>query len=618
LKYKISLVQINEQYGKNTILPLAIGMLWCYAIKHKEVQEKFILDQIVYIKEDLEKQAQLLSCSDVVVMSTYLWNYNYQTQLAQRIKKLNPNCYIVAGGPGVEASDFWIKNYNSVDLKLHGEGEESFLSLLLQFPNIDPASIPGAHTKTASNNLPDRIKNLDSSTSPYLTGFYDSLVDDIVANGNIIQAIIQTNRGCPYHCSFCESGDDYKNKIFELDFQRICDEFTWCAKNKVEYIMLADDNFGILPRDVELFKHVIDLKKTYGYPKILETYLAKNSHSRVLEIAELDTQHQTHLIKGITVALQSLNPPTLEAIKRYNVDENKAKNYVSRLNHIGKSTYSELIWPLPYETYDTFIAGINQLMELELDNWVGVYPLNIFGDQVGIYKEFIKDFQIFKNNPQGTSSSVEEISMVSATTWATEQEVISGHMFYFWTVVLIYFGFGRYAINQISKELNISKTQVIQDFITYIESDSKMVLYQWNKKMQNYTKNWLKGKHNQFDIFQNCDTSMWLLYTYLACWIYNNKSQFNQELAQFIKYKNLNEFESVMQINDAGVVAKDQKYPYTIKVKDRTLRIEKKHPDEILETDYDFCHFYYHQKRKNGWHRTQVVDVSTNMVLDTL
>lgn len=618
MRYKISLVQINEQYGKNTILPLAIGMLWCYAIKNPQIKEKFDLDQVIYLKGNLQEQAELLSRSDIVAMSTYLWNYNYQTQLAQLIKKINPRCYILAGGPGVEASDFWIKNRNCVDLKIHGEGEESFLSLLLQFPNIDANSIPGAHTKNIANPLPDRIKNLDSTTSPYLTGFYDSMVNDIVSQGNIIQAIIQTNRGCPYHCSFCESGDDYKNKIFELDFQRICDEFTWCAKNKVEYIMLADDNFGILKRDVDLFKHVINLKKTYGYPQILETYLAKNSHSRVLEIAELDTQHQTHLIKGITVALQSLNPTTLEAIERYNVDEDKAKNYVNRLNQIGKSTYSELIWPLPYETLDTFIAGINQLMEMKLDNWVGVYPLNIFGDQVGIYKNFIKDFQIFKNNPQGTSTGVEEINMVNATTWATEEQVVDGHVFYFWTVVLVYFGFGRYVINQIVKDFSLSKTQVIQNFINYIQNHPDLILHTWHQKIQTSTENWLKGKHNNFDIFQNHDTSMWLLYTYLASWIYKNKTQFDLELRTFAQHKKLNNIDSVMQINGAGVVAKNQKYPYTVTVNDRTLRVEKKHPDEVFETDYDFCHFYYHQKRKNGWHRTQLIDVSTNKVLDTL
>src|SRR5437867_3804541 len=42
---------------------------------------------------------------DVLGLSCYIWNWELQCQIAARVKALNPNCLVVAGGPQPDYKD---------------------------------------------------------------------------------------------------------------------------------------------------------------------------------------------------------------------------------------------------------------------------------------------------------------------------------------------------------------------------------------------------------------------------------------------------------------------------------------------------------------------------------
>ena len=62
--------------------------------------------------------------------------------------------------------------------------------------------------------------------------------------------------------------------------------------------------------------------------------------------------------KGITIALQSMNQKTLDAVKRKNMDDGKLADFLKKYNEYDLPSYMELILGLPEETTETFVDGI--------------------------------------------------------------------------------------------------------------------------------------------------------------------------------------------------------------------------------------------------------------------
>ena len=149
MTHSIALVQANDIIGNNVRLPLAIGVLWQQAMTSTLNSSKWKLEKIVHTKLPVDDTAQQLSHCDVVAFSCYVWNFEYHMQLAQAIKKINPACFVVVGGPQIHTGfvDFWSAWEHCIDFVLLGEGDNSFCQLLEQWPAQQCSDIPGAWTK---------------------------------------------------------------------------------------------------------------------------------------------------------------------------------------------------------------------------------------------------------------------------------------------------------------------------------------------------------------------------------------------------------------------------------------------------------------------------------------
>ena len=108
--------------------------------------------------------------------------------------------------------------------------------------------------------------------SPYLTGLFDNYGDAPVTS-----ITIETNRGCPYGCTFCDWGSATMSRIRKFDLDRVFAELEWAAQRGIAGIGFADANFGILERDVAIAEKVAELKATYGFPLHCATNYAKNT-----------------------------------------------------------------------------------------------------------------------------------------------------------------------------------------------------------------------------------------------------------------------------------------------------------------------------------------------------
>tara|TARA_B100002019_G_scaffold135269_1_gene116620 strand:- start:16437 stop:18449 length:2013 start_codon:yes stop_codon:yes gene_type:complete len=424
----VYLFEINDILANQAKLPYSTGLIWSYCSTIPEIDNAYTLGNLFFWRQSTEDYLKQIENPSVVGFSCFVWNWTSNIEMAKAIKDKYPDCLIVFGGWQVPMSDRiqgFFRKHPYVDIAVHGEGELTFADILLEnlkgFPEwekIEGCSVPYRmlHNKKSINRIVDhglvtkkeifaksykpldtfttkpraRIKSIASMPSPYLDGLFDRLIKDCNYD---LEATFETTRGCPYACTYCEIGTKYYQKIKYHGLEKIYAEIDWMSENKVVFVYNADSNFGMLKDHLPITKYLVDKKKLTGYPQKHRCDWSKNQADKVIELAKIF--YEAEMDKGITIALQSMNPATLKAIKRKNVDGGKLKEFISMYEGTNLPSYIELILGLPEETKDSFVNGICKVMELGQHNYIGIYPLTAlpntpFGDDEYIQKYGLK------------------------------------------------------------------------------------------------------------------------------------------------------------------------------------------------------------------------------------
>jgi putative methyltransferase len=371
----VHLAQVNYQYGRNTFLPYSVGRLWAYASSVPALAASYALGELFFLREAPERVVRRIASPDVVGISCYLWNWQYNLALARALRAAFPRCLIVLGGPQVPSrTDGFFTEHPYVDLLVHGEGEIAFAAILRErlspAPEYRIAGVTAAGRDGATRHTPGagRITDLARLPSPYLTGVFDELM----ALPYAFHASQETNRGCPYRCTFCDWGSAVFQKVTALCPEQVAEEIEWFGRKRISLLYNCDANFGLLPQDVAVARHLVETKRQYGFPEKFRAAYAKKSSERVYSIAR--TLNDAGMSKGVTISLQSLHADTLEAVERHNIAVGDVGALLERYQADGIPTYSEIILGLPGETYDSFADGIARLLEAGQHRGINVYP----------------------------------------------------------------------------------------------------------------------------------------------------------------------------------------------------------------------------------------------------
>jgi putative methyltransferase len=375
----VSFVQVNFQLGPKEFnsfhLPYSVGCIWAYAISQTDIVQHYQLNKFVWRRENIDVVAEQLSKDSVVGFSTYIWNLQYNLHLAKKIKELNPECCIIFGGPEPAITDALIfEKHPYIDVIIKHEGEVVFTEILRNLQNID--SVPGViwnnNKKAVDTGVSERITELSQLPSPYITGIFDRLIEK---NPDVKwAATLETNRGCPYACTFCDWGSLTLSKVKKFLEEKVFQELEWMSKNKIDFVHIADANFGIFPnRDRAIVEKFIELQKQYLAPTGIVASFAKNQNKEVIDIVELLVKETLHPAAGLRISLQSLNDNTLDAIKRKNLKINN----ISEILEIGRQRNipigTELILGLPKETLTSWEDNFWKLLELGIHEDIDVY-----------------------------------------------------------------------------------------------------------------------------------------------------------------------------------------------------------------------------------------------------
>jgi hypothetical protein len=361
---KLYLAQINNSFGGQAFLPYSVGMLWSYAQSQSDIAHSYQLGGFLFLREPLTAAAARLDQPGVLALSCYLWNWNYNMELARLVRNQHPQCVIILGGPEVPSSGFTPELAQLADYLVHDEGEITFVALLRAIRDgSDPSSIAGiSYVRDGAAHKTEprtRLTDLSVIPSPYITGVFDT----VIAEHPSIRwhASQETHRGCPYSCTFCDWGSAVYTKIRQFDQPRLIDELDWFGTNQIDLLYNCDANYGIYARDIELTTAMVATKQRLGYPQKFRASYAKKSDHKVFEISRM--LNDAGMSKGVTLSMQSMDPHTLETIKRKNIAIEDFRPLVEQYREHGIPTYTELIIGLPGETLASYKAGIETLLQ---------------------------------------------------------------------------------------------------------------------------------------------------------------------------------------------------------------------------------------------------------------
>ena len=482
-------------------LPYTIAALWAYVDQFDEIKNNFEVKDLIFKREPIENIVNRMVDPKVCLFSNYIWNENYNLRVAKEIKSQWPGCLIVFGGPQVDENYENFLNRNSfVDSVVIGEGEISLHSLLNDYLNNEVKPVYNLHKRISLENIP----------SPYTDS---SLLSKIVLDNPDTKwaSNMETNRGCPFGCTFCDWGSLTQSKIKKFDLKKVFNEIDWFCKHKIEYMYIADANFGVFyERDKEIVEYISKKKIETGYPHALNMTWYKNSTEKVIELTKI--LHEVDLARGITLSVQSMHDKTLEAINRKNMEVSQLGTMYQICNDNNIRFYTEFIIGLPYETKQSWRETLCTAVELGCHNSLEIFPLEIIRNselakQVDEHKMEIFQFETIE--PRQETRIPEKHNYVISTKYMTRQELVDGWMWgwfltnfhnYGWTQIFQKFSY---------KNLGIRAIDIYEDFFENCVLKEEIFYKLYEQQRLELESFFWKENYQGVDVFQNDDIVIW-------------------------------------------------------------------------------------------------------------
>ncbi len=466
-------VEAGFSFDNDIYLPYATGCIAAYMEKEGYFNEKFNLAGFIYRKDTTDSIIEKLDEPNIVGFSCCIWNHNFNLELAEKIKKKYPECKIIFGGHNVTRDNILLKKYPFIDVLVFGEGEKAFCEAATGLfegclKDVDNISFRKNDIIYSTPFCPPC--DINNYPSPYLSGIFDSILQ--TENHSSLLCVLETNRGCPYSCSYCDWCAGKSVRKFSLE--KVKAELLWFAKNKLEYCFCADSNFGLFERDIEIAEYAAQLKKEYGFPKVLKTCFAKYSNDTVFTISKI--LNEAGMDKGATLAYQTLSDTALKNVNRQNLTLQHFSTLLKKYNEAGIPTYSELILGLPGETKESFCEGICKILESGQHNSLSIYYLEMLpnsemSQNTFVNKHALRSVEVAFNHmhSQAADGLTKEYShIVQSTATLSKDDWIYCNLFAVCVQTFHFLGFMRFIALYLNNEKNVSYFDFYTALLDYV------------------------------------------------------------------------------------------------------------------------------------------------------
>jgi radical SAM superfamily enzyme YgiQ (UPF0313 family) len=363
-----------NQFGHTEIFsafyPLGCLAAFAKAYHDGELRDSFDFAPITprQVREIPEMISAMDDAPGIVLLSSYVWNHTFNMDFARQVKERWPSALVIVGGPHIprqsDRCEGFFAQHPYVDVAVRHEGEVTLAEVLETIvrsgrdaeglSSVDLSRVAGLSFREGDRvvRTPDRGMSRDLTTfpSPYTTGEYDHWIADRW------YVPLETNRGCPYGCTFCDWGAATLSKISQMSMDRVLGEIDFAARNHIHTIGYCDANFGILPRDLDLVRHIVEMKDKCGYPKEVGYTNAKTAKPRLGEIIKL--LRDNGLTAAAQISMQTTDEQVLRNVERANIKTSEYKKMIAFFHREGIPAVSDMMVGLPGQTYETCKADL--------------------------------------------------------------------------------------------------------------------------------------------------------------------------------------------------------------------------------------------------------------------
>lgn len=371
---KIFLCDLNHDYRANHYCaPLNVGFVGAYlrAQFGSEVDVRLFKSPLVLL--------ETLNSGDVphvIGLSNYSWNQELNRYFETRIGREHPDVVVVQGGPHIRIDREGIKSHlidhDVVDYYAMFEGEFSMGELIGSFlskgrtlkPSKAESQIKGVAFLDGGQLIFEERHtdkgDLSKIPSPYLTGIMNEFI-----TSPMYMPILETNRGCPFACTFCAWGVNVLNKVRKFDIDRIVAEIEYVSElSPATQWYFSDANFGMFERDVEIARALRRAADRSPNLRGFAINWAKNSSKYCTEIA--------HILKNVCdplIAVQSTDPQVLKNIKRDNIRMTTITDLVDQGRRDGIAMTTDVLVGLPGESLESHLNTLRQVFSIGFESF---------------------------------------------------------------------------------------------------------------------------------------------------------------------------------------------------------------------------------------------------------